>query len=114
MFAFSYLTKNALEWFEQKFKVVKLARPQFGLSASGDKDDDYDKLFHTAAPSQRKPNLNEWATNWNAFVTKIKMHFGLADDKAEAKHCLTSLNINSDKRINWYNLCFNHYAICMG
>jgi hypothetical protein len=51
MFAFSYLTKNALEWFEQKFEVVKSARPQFGFSASGDKDDDYDELFHTAAPS---------------------------------------------------------------
>jgi hypothetical protein len=101
MFAFSYLTENALEWFEQKFEVIKSARPQFGFSASGDKDDDYDELFHMAAPSRRRPNPNEWATNWDVFVTKIKTHFGPADDEAEAEHRLTSLNMNSDKRINW-------------
>jgi hypothetical protein len=114
MFAFSYLTKNMLEWFEQKFEVIKSARPQFGFLASGDGNDDYDKLFHTAAPSRRRPNPNEWATNWDAFVTKIKMYFGPADDEAEAKRRLTSLNMNSDERINWYNLRFNRYAICTG
>ena len=115
LFAFTYLSDVALEWFEQKF-----ANAQSSLipdSISQDENDEEEAAEYITTLGQvrsRRFRENDWVTSWEAFVYEISTHFGPADDEGDAERQLNNLSMPSDKRILWYNVRFNRFSARTG
>ena len=118
LYAFSYLSDGALEWFEQKFADYKNSDEGNSASQAGGSQDSEDDEEEAAAyitamrhiRSGAKFRRHTWVTSWEAFVYEISTNFGPADDEGDAERQLTSLSMSSDKHIIWYNLRFNRYS----
>ncbi|KAF5358329.1 hypothetical protein D9756_001790 [Leucocoprinus leucothites] len=83
-FAMTYLTGVTLDWFE-----VSLTQEEQGV-------------FH------------DWFNDWNAFVRKLRMHFGIANPKGEAAEILNTLRMKPGDKIATYNVEFLKHASQLG
>ena len=80
----TYLTKVAQDWFE-----VGLNQEDQGI-------------------------LQNWLSNWNLFVDKLRRHFGLSDPIGEAANMLDNLCMKPGNKIFTYNVDFMCYAFQLG
>lgn len=117
LFAFTYLSDVALEWFEQKFANAQHSFIPDSASQGRDEEDEEEAAEYITTLGQvraRRYRENEWVTSWEAFVYEISIHFGPADDEGDAERQLNNLTMPSDKRIIWYNIRFNRYSARTG
>jgi len=54
--------------------------------------------------------LQDWLSDWNLFVNKLRQHFGLSDPIGEAANMLDNLCIKPGNKISTYNVDFICYA----
>ena len=102
LYAFSYLSDGALEWFEQKFADYKNSDEGNSASQAGGSQDSEDDEEEAAAyitamrhiRSGAKFRRHTWVTSWEAFVYEISTNFGPADDEGDAERQLTSLSLS--------------------
>jgi len=83
-FAMTYLTRVAQDWFE-----VDLNQ----------EDQDI---------------LQDWLSNWNLFVDKLRRHFGLSNPIGEVTNMLDNLCMKPGNKISTYNVDFMCYASQLG
>jgi len=83
-FTITYLTGVAQDWFE-----VGLNQEDQGI-------------------------LQDWLSNWNLFVDKLRRHFGLSDPIGEAANMLDNLCMKPSDKISTYNVDFIYYASQLG
>jgi len=58
--------------------------------------------------------LQDWLSDWNLFVDKLRRHFGLLDSIGEAANMLDNLCMKPSDKISTYNVDFMHYASQLG
>ena len=58
--------------------------------------------------------LQDWLSNWNLFVDKLRQHFGLLDSIGEVANMLDNLCIKPGDKISTYNVDFMCYAFQLG
>jgi len=58
--------------------------------------------------------LQDWLSNWNLFVDKLRRHFGLSDPIGKAANMLDNLCIKPGNKISTYNVDFMHYTSQLG
>ena len=83
-FAMTYLTGVAQDWFE-----VGLNQEDQGI-------------------------LQDWLSDWNLFVDKLRRHFGLSDPIGKAANMLDNLRMKPGDKISTYNVDFMCYASQLG
>jgi len=83
-FTMTYLTEVAQDWFE------------VGLN------------------QEDQSILQDWLSNWNLFVDKLRRHFGLLDPVGEAANMLDNLCMKPGDKISTYNVDFMRYASQLG
>ena len=54
--------------------------------------------------------FQEWLSDWNLFVDKLRQHFGLLDPVGKAANMLDNLYIKPSNKISIYNVDFMHYV----
>ena len=83
-FAMTYLTGVAQDWFE-----VGLNQEDQGI-------------------------LQDWLSDWNLFVDKLRRHFGLSDPIGKVANMLDNLRMKPGDKISTYNVDFMCYASQLG
>jgi len=58
--------------------------------------------------------LQDWLSNWNLFVDKLRRHFGLSDPVGEVANMLNNLHMKPGDKIFTYNVDFMCYASQLG
>ena len=54
--------------------------------------------------------FQNWLSDWNQFVDKLRWYFGLLDSIGEVTNMLNNLYIKPSDKISTYNVDFMHYA----
>ena len=58
--------------------------------------------------------LQNWPSNWNLFVNKLRQHFDLSDSVGKVANMLDNLCMKPSNKISTYNMDFMHYASQLG
>ena len=58
--------------------------------------------------------LQDWLSDWNLFVNKLRRHFDLLDPVGEAANMLDNLCMKPGNKISTYNVDFMRYASQLG
>ena len=58
--------------------------------------------------------IQDWLSDWNLFVDKLRRHFGLSDPIGEAANMLDNLRMKPSDKISTYNVDFMRYASQLG
>jgi hypothetical protein len=72
--------------------------------------DDALKWFEPAFINPDPTNLPLWLSNYNLFVAELQTNFGVLDPQADAERKLTSLRMTDGQRISEYLVQFNTLA----
>ena len=54
--------------------------------------------------------LQDWLSDWNLFVDKLRQHFGLLDPVGEVANMLDNLHMKPGNKISTYNVDFMCYV----
>jgi len=58
--------------------------------------------------------FQDWLSDWNQFVDKLRQYFGLLDSVDEVANMLDNLCMKPSDKISIYNVDFMHYAFQLG
>jgi len=58
--------------------------------------------------------LQDWLSDWNLFVDKLRQYFGLSDPVGEVANMLDNLHMKPGDKISTYNVVFMRYTSQLG
>ena len=70
--------------------------------------------FEVGLNQENQGILQDWLSDWNLFVDKLRRHFGLLDLIGKVANMLDNLHIKPSNKISTYNVDFICYASQLG